>query len=150
MARLRLRHSYLRKQLPPLSKTRRTRFPHEDRDGTEQGVTQGPLEYGRPVDKVEVHIADAVQARRQVAPEETPFAGGTSSSHVLANVAPMRWCHRGNFGPWRRCPFQGEADVIAIVQQSPFGLASILFALRPRPGRGREALNPAWSAVTPD
>ncbi len=76
-------------------------------DGTEQGVTQGPLINMEAVDKVERHIADAVEGWRQGRHRrQAPFA----RRHVLRadgagqRRSPMRWC-RGKkpSGRSRRC-----------------------------------------------
>src|SRR6202040_4098792 len=59
-------------------------------DGTEQGVTQGPLINMAAVDKVEKHIADAVKhgAKIVTGGKRHPLGGTFFEPTVLSNVAP--------------------------------------------------------------
>ena len=101
-------------------------------DGTEQGITQGPLINSKAVEKVERHIADAVKGGAKI------VTGGKRSSlgrtffepTVLADVKPDALVAREEtFGPLAPViRFQNEADVIAMCNASPFGLASYFYA----------------------
>jgi succinate-semialdehyde dehydrogenase/glutarate-semialdehyde dehydrogenase len=101
-------------------------------DGTEAGVTQGPLINAKAVEKVERHIADAVKGGAKV------ITGGKRSSlgrtffepTVLADVkADALVAREETFGPLAPViRFHSEADVIAMCNASPFGLASYFYA----------------------
>src|SRR5260370_13152025 len=87
-------------------------------DGTEQGVTQGPLIKMDAVLKIEKHIDDAVKhgAKIVTGGKRHPLCGTFFEPTVLANVAPDALVSRAeNVGP--PAPlfrFKDEADVIAI------------------------------------
>jgi succinate-semialdehyde dehydrogenase/glutarate-semialdehyde dehydrogenase len=101
-------------------------------DGTEQGVTQGPLINMEAVDKVEKHIADAVKGGAKIVTGGKRHALGGSffEPTVLANVRPDALvAHEETFGPLAPVfRFQDEADVIAMCNNSPFGLASYFYS----------------------
>jgi succinate-semialdehyde dehydrogenase / glutarate-semialdehyde dehydrogenase len=96
-------------------------------DGTEAGVTQGPLINSKAVEKVERHIEDAVKGGAKV------VTGGKRSSlgrTVLADVkADALVAREETFGPLAPViRFKDEADVIAMCNASPFGLASYFYS----------------------
>jgi succinate-semialdehyde dehydrogenase / glutarate-semialdehyde dehydrogenase len=101
-------------------------------DGTEQGVTQGPLINMEAVDKVEKHIADALKhGAKIITGGKRHSLGGTFfEPTVLANVAPDALVsHEETFGPLAPVfRFKDEADVIAMCNNSPFGLASYFYS----------------------
>ena len=101
-------------------------------DGTEQGVTQGPLINDKAVEKVERHIADAVKGGARVVTGGKRHAlGGTFfEPTVLANVKPDAIvAQEETFGPLAPVfRFKDEADVIAMCNASPFGLASYFYS----------------------
>jgi len=101
-------------------------------DGTEQGVTQGPLINMESVEKVERHIADAVKGGAKIVTGGKRHAlGGTFfEPTVLANVKPDAIvAQEETFGPLAPVfRFKDEADVIAMCNASPFGLASYFYS----------------------
>ena len=101
-------------------------------DGIEAGVTQGPLINMDAVDKVEKHIADAVKGGAKVITGGKRHALGGSffEPTVLANVKPDALvAHEETFGPLAPVfRFKDEAEVIAMCNNSPFGLASYFYA----------------------
>jgi succinate-semialdehyde dehydrogenase/glutarate-semialdehyde dehydrogenase len=101
-------------------------------DGTEQGVTQGPLINMESVEKVERHIADAVKGGATIVTGGKRHAlGGTFfEPTVLANVKPDAIvAQEETFGPLAPVfRFKDEADVIAMCNASPFGLASYFYS----------------------
>ncbi|PZA11077.1 succinate-semialdehyde dehydrogenase (NADP(+)) [Rhodopseudomonas palustris] len=101
-------------------------------DGTEQGVTQGPLINDAAVEKTERHIADAVEHGAKVITGGKRHAlGGTFfEPTVLADVRPdARVAHEETFGPLAPVfRFKDEAEVIKLANASPFGLASYFYA----------------------
>ena len=101
-------------------------------DGTETGVLQGPLINMEAVEKVERHIADAVKGGAKVVTGGKRHAlGGTFfEPTVLANVkADALVSREETFGPLAPVfRFKDEADVIAMCNNSPFGLASYFYA----------------------
>jgi succinate-semialdehyde dehydrogenase/glutarate-semialdehyde dehydrogenase len=101
-------------------------------DGTEAGVLQGPLINMEAVEKVEKHIADAVKGGAKVITGGKRHAlGGTFfEPTVLANVkADALVSREETFGPLAPVfRFKDEAEVIAMCNASPFGLASYFYA----------------------
>src|SRR6202008_3737759 len=101
-------------------------------DGTEQGVTQGPLINMEAVDKVEKHIADAVKGGARIVVGGKRHALGRSffEPTVLVDVKPDALvAQEETFGPLAPViRFKDEADVIAMGNASPFGLASYFYA----------------------
>ena len=101
-------------------------------DGTQDGVTQGPLINMDAVTKVEKHIDDAVKHGAIVVTGGKRHAlGGTFfEPTVLANVpADALVSREETFGPIAPVfRFKDEADVIALANNSPFGLASYFYA----------------------
>ncbi len=68
-------------------------------DGTEQGVTQGPLINMEAIDKVERHIADAVKRGAKVRPPAASAirsAAPSLSRRCWRTSPPIRWCRRKN------------------------------------------------------
>src|SRR5246127_2206758 len=101
-------------------------------DGTEQGVVQGPLINMEAIDKVERHIADAVKGGAKVVTGGKRHSLGRTffEPTVLADVKPDALVAREEtFGPLAPViRFKDEADVIAMCNKSPFGLASYFYA----------------------
>src|SRR4051812_15471677 len=101
-------------------------------DGTEAGVTQGPLINEKAVEKVERHIADAVKGGATIVTGGKRHAlGGTFfEPTVLANVKrDALVSQEETFGPLAPVfRFKDEADVIAMCNASPFGLASYFYS----------------------
>ncbi|MGJ4931062.1 NAD-dependent succinate-semialdehyde dehydrogenase [Bradyrhizobium sp. HKCCYLS2038] len=101
-------------------------------DGTEAGVTQGPLINAEAVEKVERHIADAVKGGAKVVTGGKRHALGRTffEPTVLRDVkADALVAHEETFGPLAPViRFKDEADVIAMCNASPFGLASYFYA----------------------
>ena len=101
-------------------------------DGTENGVTQGPLINLKAVDKVERHIADAVKrgARIVTGGKRSELGRSFFEPTVLADVEPDSLvAQEETFGPLAPViRFKDEADVIAMCNASPFGLASYFYS----------------------
>lgn len=101
-------------------------------DGTEQGVTQGPLINEAAVEKTERHIADALSNGAKIITGGKRHAlGGTFfEPTVLADVRPDALvAHEETFGPLAPVfRFKDEAEVIKLANNSPFGLASYFYA----------------------
>ena len=101
-------------------------------DGTEAGVTQGPLINMDAIDKVERHIADAVKRGAKIVTGGKRHALGRSffEPTVLTDVKPDSLvAQEETFGPLAPViRFKDEADVIAMCNASPFGLASYFYS----------------------
>ncbi|HEY0331626.1 MAG TPA: NAD-dependent succinate-semialdehyde dehydrogenase [Rhodopseudomonas sp.] len=101
-------------------------------DGTEKGVTQGPLINQAAVEKTERHIADALANGATVITGGKRHALGGSffEPTVLANVRPDALvAHEETFGPLAPVfRFKDEDEVIKFANKSPFGLASYFYA----------------------
>jgi succinate-semialdehyde dehydrogenase/glutarate-semialdehyde dehydrogenase len=101
-------------------------------DGTEPGVTQGPLIDAKAVEKIEEHVADAVAKGGKV------LAGG--KRHALGGLfyeptviggatADMLFAREETFGPLAPIfAFDTEAEVIAAANDTEFGLAAYFYA----------------------
>lgn len=101
-------------------------------DGTEPGVTQGPLINADAVSKVEEHIADALSKGAKVIIGGKRHAkGGTFfEPTILTGVTPaMQVAREETFGPVAPLfRFEDEADVIAQANATRFGLAAYFYA----------------------
>ncbi len=101
-------------------------------NGLEQGVIQGPLINARALEKVEAHVADAIErGARVVTGGARHHLGGTFfQPTVLADVtAEMRVSREETFGPLAPVyRFTDEADVIAQANATEFGLAAYFYA----------------------
>jgi len=101
-------------------------------DGTEAGVTQGPLIDGKAVEKIEEHVADAVAKGGKV------LAGG--KRHALGGLfyeptviggatADMLFAREETFGPLAPIfAFDTEEEAIAAANDTEFGLAAYFYA----------------------
>ena len=101
-------------------------------EGTEAGVTQGPLIDADALAKVEAHIADAVaHGARVLAGGRRHEKGGTFfQPTVLADVTPaMRVAREETFGPVAPLfRFKTEAEAVAMANATEFGLASYFYS----------------------
>ena len=101
-------------------------------DGTEAGVTQGPLINEAAVKKVEEHVADAQKKGAKVVVGGKRHALGRTfyEPTVIANVdSSMLVAREETFGPVAPVfRFKDEADVIAQANDTQFGLASYFYA----------------------
>ncbi|MEO1312904.1 MAG: NAD-dependent succinate-semialdehyde dehydrogenase [Pseudomonadota bacterium] len=101
-------------------------------DGLDTGVTTGPLINDQAVEKVEAHIADAVQKGATVLSggQRSPLGGTYFEPTVLTGVTrEMVVTHDETFGPVAPLfKFDDEADVIAQANDTIFGLASYFYA----------------------
>jgi succinate-semialdehyde dehydrogenase/glutarate-semialdehyde dehydrogenase len=101
-------------------------------DGTEPGVTQGPLINGGAVAKVEEHIADAVAKGAKVSTggKRHPLGGNFFQPTVLTEVSANALVFREEtFGPVAPLfRFKTEEEAIRLANDTPFGLASYFYS----------------------
>ncbi|MCB1505137.1 MAG: NAD-dependent succinate-semialdehyde dehydrogenase [Hyphomicrobiaceae bacterium] len=101
-------------------------------DGTEAGVTQGPLINTQAVEKVEEHIADALaKGASAIVGGKRHAKGGTFfEPTILTGVTPdMLVSREETFGPVAPLfRFENEADVITMANATQFGLAAYFYA----------------------
>ena len=101
-------------------------------EGTTAGVTQGPLINARAVEKVESHVADIVaKGGRIIVGGKRHALGGTFFEPTVAVGldSSMRVTMEETFGPLAPVyKFDDEAEVIALANASPYGLAAYFFA----------------------
>jgi len=101
-------------------------------EGTEAGITQGPLIDTDALAKVEGHIADAVaKGARVLTGGQRHARGGTFfQPTVLADVTPeMRVTREETFGPVAPLfRFRSEEEAIALANATEFGLASYFYS----------------------
>ncbi|MFP1788603.1 NAD-dependent succinate-semialdehyde dehydrogenase [Lonsdalea quercina] len=100
-------------------------------DGTEPGVTQGPLIDEQAVDKVCQHIDDALTkgATLLLGGKSHELGGTFFTPTVIGDVTrEMRFAREETFGPVAPLfPFTDEADAIAMANDTEFGLAAYVF-----------------------
>ncbi len=101
-------------------------------DGTEEGVTLGPLINMAAVDKIEEHIADAVEkgAKIKVGGERHERGGSFFQPTLLTDVTPdMLVAKDETFGPLAPMfRFTTEEQAIEMANDTEFGLASYFFS----------------------
>jgi succinate-semialdehyde dehydrogenase / glutarate-semialdehyde dehydrogenase len=101
-------------------------------NGFAAGVTTGPLVNAAALAKVESHIADAVGKGARVTTGGCRIgdAGTFFAPTVLNDVTPrMQVCHEETFGPLAALVrFETEAEVIALANDSEFGLAAYFYS----------------------
>lgn len=100
--------------------------------GTEAGVAMGPLIDERAVAKIEEHIADALEKGGQVlvGGKRSALGGTFFEPTVMTGVRQgMKVTKEETFAPLAPIiPFKDEAEVIAMANDSEFGLASYFYA----------------------
>lgn len=101
-------------------------------DGREAQVTQGPLIDTKAVGKVEAHILDACAkgAKVLVGGHRHSLGGNFFEPTVLAEVtSSMKVSKEETFGPLAPLyRFKDDAEVIALANDTEFGLASYMFS----------------------
>jgi succinate-semialdehyde dehydrogenase/glutarate-semialdehyde dehydrogenase len=101
-------------------------------DGTEPGVTQGPLIDEKAVRKVEQHVADALAkgARVLLGGQRHALGHGFFQPTVLADVgADMLVAQEETFGPLAPLfRFHSDEEALALANGTEFGLASYFYA----------------------
>ncbi|WP_171125902.1 MULTISPECIES: NAD-dependent succinate-semialdehyde dehydrogenase [unclassified Ruegeria] len=101
-------------------------------DGLSDGVTTGPLINDKAVAKVQDHIADATAKGAQVVTGGLPHdLGGTffQPTIVTGVTQDMKVAQEETFGPLAPLfKFEDEDDVIAMANDTIFGLASYFYA----------------------
>jgi succinate-semialdehyde dehydrogenase/glutarate-semialdehyde dehydrogenase len=102
-------------------------------EGTQAGVTIGPLINRAARDKVAAHVADALAKGAQIAAQaplpEDDAPEGFCAPLVLSGVTPgMRLCEEETFGPLAPVMrFTHEDEAIALANDTPFGLAAYFY-----------------------
>jgi succinate-semialdehyde dehydrogenase/glutarate-semialdehyde dehydrogenase len=100
--------------------------------GTEEGVTTGPLINKAAVEKVEEHVADALKKGAKVAlgGKRHGRGGNFYEPTILTGVTQdMLVAREETFGPVAPLfKFKSEGDVIAMANDTPFGLAAYFYS----------------------
>ncbi len=99
-------------------------------NGLEDGTTTGPLIDGKAVAKVQEHIADAVSKGATVLAGGKAMEGNFFEPTILTNVpSSAAVAKEETFGPLAPLfRFKDEAEVIAMSNDTEFGLASYFYA----------------------
>jgi len=101
-------------------------------DGTEAGVTQGPLITEEAVEKVEAHVADALGkgAKATIGGKRHVLGRTFFEPTVLSGLnASMRIAREETFGPIAPVfRFKDEEDAIAQANDTQYGLAAYFYA----------------------
>lgn len=100
--------------------------------GTESGTTQGPLIDDRAVAKMEEHVRDALEqgAKLMAGGKRSALGGNFYEPTVMTGVTQaMKVAKEETFAPLAPIiAFKDEAEVIAMANDSEFGLASYFYA----------------------
>lgn len=100
-------------------------------DGTQAGVTQGPLIDEAAVQKVEAHIADALAKGGEVklGGKRSALGGTFFEPTLILNASPaMRLAKEEIFGPVAALfRFRDEDEALALANDTEFGLASYFY-----------------------
>lgn len=99
-------------------------------NGTEAGVTIGPMIDGKAVAKIKEHIEDAVAKGAKVVAGGQALGGNFFEPTILANVPTSAVVSKEEtFGPLAPvfC-FETEGEVVHLANDTEFGLASYLYA----------------------
>lgn len=100
-------------------------------DGFDDGVTQSALINRAAVDKVVEHIDDAVQkgGRLIIGGSETADNNFIAPTLITGAQQNMQACKEETFGPLALiASFEKESDVIALANNTPFGLAAYFYS----------------------
>ena len=101
-------------------------------DGTEAGVTQGPLINAAAVEKVEAHVADALKkgAKATIGGRRHKLGRTFFEPTVLSGLNPsMLIAKEETFGPVAPVfRFKDEADAIRLANDTQYGLAAYFYA----------------------
>ncbi len=101
-------------------------------DGTEAGVTQGPLINEEAVEKVEAHVADALKkgAKVTIGGKRHKLGRTFFEPTVISGLNPsMLIAKEETFGPVAPIfRFKDEADAIRLANDTQYGLASYFYA----------------------
>lgn len=99
--------------------------------GMSEGAQQGPLIHKQAVEKVDIHVRDALSrgAKLMCGGERHALGKSFYQPTVLASVTEeMRIAHEETFGPVAACfRFSTEEEAIERANATPFGLASYLY-----------------------
>jgi succinate-semialdehyde dehydrogenase/glutarate-semialdehyde dehydrogenase len=99
-------------------------------DGLAEGVTIGPLINGAAVEKVALHISDALEKGASIAVGGAPQGNGlfVQPTVLLDATADMLLASEETFGPVAPLfRFKDEDQALAIANDTPFGLAAYYF-----------------------
>ncbi len=99
-------------------------------DGTEDGVTTGPLINAAAVKKVEEHIADAIAKGGKVAAGGKHLGGNFFEPTIITGVtSAMAVAREETFGPVAPLfRFKTEEEVIELANNTEFGLACYFYS----------------------
>ncbi len=101
-------------------------------NGLEAGITQGPMIDSKAVSKVEEHIADALaKGGTLVAGGKRHALGGSffEPTIITGVTQAMKVAREETFGPLAPLfKFDSEADVVAMANDTEFGLASYFYS----------------------
>ena len=95
-------------------------------DGFTEGVQVGPLIDEPAIEKVEAHVADALDRGAELVTGGARIEGQFYRPSVLTGVTPeMRMSREETFGPVAAITrFETEEEAIAIANATPYGLAA--------------------------
>ena len=95
-------------------------------DGFAEGVDVGPLIDEPAIEKVEAHVADALDSGAELVVGGARIEGQFFRPSVLAGVTPeMRMTREETFGPVAAIArFETEEEAIRIANATPYGLAA--------------------------
>lgn len=98
--------------------------------GVDDGVVIGPLIDAKALEKVQTHLHDALDKGAKLLCGGQPLVGNFMKPAVLTDVtSQMKVAHEETFGPIAPLfRFHDEAEVIAMANDTEFGLAAYFYA----------------------
>ncbi|KAI8643006.1 Aldehyde/histidinol dehydrogenase [Parasitella parasitica] len=98
--------------------------------GFNANTTHGPLINSKGIDKVTSHVKDAVEKGAEILAGGKHKGGNFFEPTVLCNMTTEMKIHsEETFGPVAALfSFENESDVVALANDTPFGLASYFFS----------------------
>lgn len=98
--------------------------------GVDDGVVIGPLIDAKALEKVQTHLHDALDKGAKLLCGGQPLVGNFMTPAVLTDVtSQMKVAHEETFGPIAPLfRFHDEAEVIAMANDTEFGLAAYFYA----------------------
>jgi succinate-semialdehyde dehydrogenase/glutarate-semialdehyde dehydrogenase len=98
--------------------------------GVDEGVVIGPLIDAKALEKVQTHLHDALDKGAKLLCGGQPLVGNFMTPAVLTDVtSQMKVAHEETFGPIAPLfRFHDEAEVIAMANDTEFGLAAYFYA----------------------
>ena len=99
--------------------------------GTEEGVVIGPMINGAAIEKIERHVADALEKGARIIAQSEAVPEGKQYARPICSATrrpKCSWRRKRHSDRWRRfSASRREEEAIAIANGTPFGLAAYFY-----------------------